>query len=172
MNTTMSCCQYFYVNFAIHNAGPGTAYKINVKASVDANASIFSTNPLIYPQLKEGWNILGAFNLHCDSVGTSNITVKVTWQDELGNSYGPVSDTVAVEQQNPAELKVEITEPANGTQFTACQNFEVTARVSNPAPSPGADVDGVEATIDIVGNASLEPPPPTQPETQTIGTIP
>jgi|GEM_PF-4469063 len=167
--TTMSVCQYFYANAAIHNSGPGTAYNICAQASVDTGASIISTNPMCYPEVKEGWNIFTAFNLHCDAVGPSNITIDVTWEDNLGNSYGPVSATVMVMQQNPAELEVEIIDPVTSTPVDVCQNFPVTARVSNPAPLPGADAAGVEATIDIAGNASLQPPPP---ETQTVGVIP
>jgi hypothetical protein len=168
--TTFSVCQYFYVNVTIHNDGPGKAYNIQAMASVDAHASIISTNPLNYPGLNEGWVIGGSFNLHCDELGTSNITVDVTWEDQPmgGNSYGPVSDTVGVEQQNPAELNVQIITPNDGELVGVCQAFQVTARVSNPAPVPGADAAGVEATIDIVGNAALDPA--TQSATQTVGT--
>ena len=164
----MSVCQYFYTNATIHNTGPGTAYNITALASVDTGASIISTNPMEYPELKAGWRIFTAFNLHCDAVGDTEICVDVSWYDAGGTLYTADPCCVTVQQQNPAELEVEIIDPVTCTPIGVCQDFPVTARVSNPAPAPGADADGVEATISILGNAHLEPPPA---ETQVIGTI-
>ena len=170
-DTTMSVCQYFYVNATVHNLGPGTAYNIEVLAHVwDTGSHIISTNPMVYDEVPSGRDIKVAFNVHCDEAAASTICLDVTWEDAAGASYGPAEDTVTVLQQEPAQLQVDILEPVSSTPVGVCQNFPVTARVSNPAQEwpLGANAVDVVATIHIDGNASLVPPPP---EAQDIGTI-
>jgi hypothetical protein len=118
--------------------------------------------------IESGSPVTVSWEMHCIEASLGDyIEVYADGFDANSGAYISDLDTIFVDQVNPAELDVEIIEPLDGCEFAVCQNFWVTALVSNVGIDPEADAVDVTATITYGPNMELVSPGATQ----VLGTI-
>ena len=151
---TLSTCQGFTVTATVSNTGEATATGVSATVSPGATASVVSgANPQSLGDITGGSFATATWTLHCDSPGDSIVTVTAAGIDENKNEPVPMTpDSITVHQQIAAELIVEITSPSDGATFMPCNNFTVTATITNTGEATAV---GVTATIDPGTTASV-----------------
>jgi len=144
-----STYQNFTVNATVTNTGEAAATGVDV--------TIWFSNSLVQLQPAEvaarAIGALGAaetkqvsWALHCNGSGSTLVSVNITAGDDT-NTGQPVlpqnieNASITVNQENKTHLVVEIMSPADGACFFTCQDFTLTAIVSNTGEAAATGVD-------------------------------
>jgi len=146
-------CQNFYVTANISNTGYGNVDNVNATISFNTSlADLTGSNTTVIGTIAEGgYNSTGAnWTLHCNGTGELIITVNVTGTGNVTGEAIEASGNDTVTQHAEEELTVEITGPEAGTKYGVCENYTVTANITNTGC---VNVTDINATISF--NTSL-----------------
>ncbi|MGB8708072.1 MAG: DUF11 domain-containing protein [Dehalococcoidia bacterium] len=99
-----------------------------------------------------------SWTMHCKEAGDADIKVTVTG-DTTGTPPCPItkSDEITVHQQTPTSLGVVIVSPFAGTCLLTCQEFAVTATVTNNGQTTSLDTAATIAFNPAAGAHAVSP---------------
>ena len=169
-STTFSTCQNFDLVFAVGNTGEADALSVTATIDPGDTAEVDSLGAGVPSTVTigtiPGGGTAGPFTvvMHCVEAGDSTITVTPAGTDE--NTGQPIpdgtvppdyednidEDSITVHQEAKAHLVVDITAPPDGKTYSTCQDFTVTATVTNTGEATAL---GVQATVDPGATASV-----------------
>jgi hypothetical protein len=158
---TYSVCQNFDLTFTVHNTGSGDALDVTatiypgIRAEVEGQGQGIAWTTPILGDIPAGGTIEELLFLHCTGSGETTITVTPSGIDAYTgqpiNFITPAS--VAVIQETPAALEIEISSPVGQETYSICQHFELTFTIHNTGVAWAMDVT---ATIDPGATAEVE----------------
>lgn len=166
--TPKTCKDYcvndeFWVDFTLRNCHPHY-WDGDVTIIVTGNAHVLvSKTYTIHLEGNDGLpggldevTQINAWHLRCDSPGDVNISVNALGIVTLDNLTLCDNETEIVHQKTPADLDVTIaTDPCVET----CEEFNVTATITNPGGADAADATNVMAAMTATGDVTLVTPP-------------
>ena len=140
------CDNTFVVTAEITNTGDAEAYGINALITATAGADSVNIAPpptKSVPDLPPGGSATVSWDVTCNATGAATLNVTATGYCRWTGAELKPSDEVTIYQK---DFIVEITSPANDSTFSSCQNFEVTAKLTN---CKNEEISGFNVTFDF-----------------------